>query len=252
MKKFMVFAAACAALVSFAAETVFDGNEAELWQSKRLSNVNGVIAGNVGYAVVKCKKMIPVTAGKKYVVSAEFRLIDPPAKAPRLFFGFFPCTADGQEISFLSVTPAAKNIIKVVKDVNVGDKSIVLEGMPAWTPGQYCRLAFNVKEDKSDLPNFDVSPIPDWKNMKKNSDGNIEVTMKAPFTKAYAAGTTVRLHLAGNSYVYAGYPRVSGEWVKISKEIKDFYPGTTQIKLAFNAEAANCKVEIRNITVTEE
>ena len=252
MKKFMVLAAACAALVSFAAETVFDGNKAELWQSKRLSNGNGVIAGNVGYAVVKCKEMIPVAAGKKYVVSAEFRLIDPPAKAPRLFFGFFPCTADGREISFLSVTPAAKNIIKVAKDVNVGDKSIVLKGLPAWTPGKFCRLVFNVKEDKSDLPNFDASPIPDWKNMKKNADGSVEVPVNAPFTKAYAAETSARLHQAGNSYVYAGYPRVSGEWVKISKEIKDFYPGTTQIKLAFNAEAANCKVEIRNITVTAE
>ena len=100
MKKFMVFALMCAALVSFAAEIIYDGNKAELWQSKRLSNGNGVIVGNIGYAVVKCKEMIPVATGKKYVVSAEFRLIDPPAKAPRLFFGFFPCTADGGKFLF--------------------------------------------------------------------------------------------------------------------------------------------------------
>ncbi len=252
MKKFIVFALMCAALVSFAAEVVFDGNNAAAWNSKRLIDGDGAVKGTLGYFVIKSKDMIPVEAGKKYVVSGEFRLIDPPAKAPRLFFGFYPCNAEGREISYLHVTIASKNILTVVKDVKAGDTSITLKGLPQRVPSQNCYVAFNAKEDKSDLPNFDVSPALDWKQMKKNADGTFEVPAKKPFTKAYAAGTSARLHQAGASFVYAGFRPVAGEWVKFSKEFKTFYPGTTQIKPAFNAEISRCNIEMRNVTVTVE
>jgi hypothetical protein len=252
MKKFIVFACMCAALVSVAAEVVFDGGKAAAWNTKRLTDGNGVVTGTLGYLVVKSKEMVPVEAGKKYVVSGEFRLVNPPAKAPKIYFGFYPCNADGKEISYLHATIASKNILTVVKDVKAGDTSITLKGLPQWAPSQYCYVAFNAKEDKSDLPNFDVSPALDWKNMKKNADGSYDIPMKKPFAKAYAAGTSARLHQAGASFVYAGFRSVAGEWVKFSKEFKTFYPGTTQIKLAFNAEITRCNIEMRNVTVTAE
>ncbi|MBQ4329000.1 MAG: hypothetical protein IJC27_04670 [Lentisphaeria bacterium] len=252
MKKFVSVVFACAAMVSFAAEVVFNGNSAAVWSSKRLTDGAGIVTGTVGYATIKSKDMIPVEAGKKYVVSGEFRLINPPEKAPRIYFGFYPCNAEGREISYLHVTIASKNILTVVKDVKAGDTSITLKGLPQWNPSQSCYIAFNVKEDKSDLPNFDISPALNWKEMKKNADGTCEVPTKKPFARAYAAGTSARLHQAGVTFVYAGFGRVGGEWVKFTKEFKTFYPGTTQIKLAFNAEIARCQMEMRNVTVTAE
>ena len=252
MKKLMLIAIGCAALISSAAEVVFDGNKAAAWNSNRFADGNDVVTGTLGYLAVKSKKMIPIEAGKKYVFSGEFRMINTPAKAPILYFGFFPMTADGKEISYLSVTSAAKNLAEVAKDVKVGDTSITLKGAESWKPSVYHRIVFNAREDKSDLPNFDIAPIPDWTKLKKNADGTIEVFFKKPLTKACAAGTKVRLHSAGASYVYAGSRKMNNEWVTFKKEFKVFYPGTAKIRPAMNLNAASCQFELRNIKVTVE
>ena len=133
----MLIAIGCAALISSAAEVVFDGNKAAAWNSNRFADGNGVVTGTLGYLAVKSKKMIPIEAGKKYVFSGEFRMINTPAKAPILYFGFFPMTADGKEISYLSVTSAAKNLAEVAKDVKAGDTSITLKGAESWKPSVY-------------------------------------------------------------------------------------------------------------------
>lgn len=248
----MLLALSCIALASFAAEVVFDGNKAEAWNWKRFKDGDGVVSGPISHFVIKSKNIVPVAAGRKYVISGEFRMINTPEKAPILYFGFFPMTADGKEISYLSVTPASKNLAEVVKDVKAGERSILLKGADSWKPAVYQRLVLNAKEDKSDLPNFDIAPIPDWKKLKKNDDGTVEVFFNKPFTKACAAGTKVRLHSAGASYVYAGYKKMDNEWKTFKKEFKVFYPGTVKIRPAMNLNATGCQFELRNIQITAE
>lgn len=252
MKKFIGIILGCAALAAAAADVVFDGNKAGVWDTKYFKDGNGVVTGTIGYSQIRSKEFIPVTAGKKYVVSGEFRLVDPPANLPTLYFGFFPYTADNKMIPFVSIYPIYKKLLVLAKDVKAGDKSIVLKEFAIERPAIHGRFVFNAKEDKSDLPNFDVTPAADWTKTKRNADGTVEVTFKGAINKSYPAGTVLRLHTAGSSYVYAGGRKIGSEWITFRKEFKTFYPGTAKIKPCMNLTAAKCQIEFRNVTVTEE
>ena len=252
MKKIMFLAACMIAAVLGAAETVFDGNSPAVWTSKRITSGNdGILSGTCGFAVVKSKEFIPVEKGKTYVISGEFRLVEPPAKAT-IYFGFIPYTETGREIPYYAVTTVSKSVASLAKDVNAGDNSIVLKDAEKWKINTLGRIVFNAKEDLSDLPNFDFSPALESKQVKVNTDGTIEIPVKKPFAKAYPAGTVVRQHIVGNAYIYAGAGRKANEWMTFSKRYTTFYPGTAKIKLAFNMNVAKCQIEMRNIKVTVE
>lgn len=252
MKKIMFLAACMIAAVLGAAETVFDGNSPAVWTSKRItSGSDGILTGTCGYATVFSKEFIPVEKGKTYVISGEFRLVEPPAKA-MIYFGFMPYTEANKEIHYYSVSPVSKSVATLAKDINIGDNSIVLKGAEKWKINTYGRIIFNAKEDLSDLPNFDGSSALESKQVKVNADGTIEIPVKKPFAKAYPAGTVVRQHSVGNAYIYAGSGRKANEWMSFSKSYTSFYPGTAKIKLAFNMSVAKCQIEMRNIKVTVE
>ena len=250
MKRLSGIVLCCAALISVAAEVVFDGGKAAVWSSKYFKDGEGGIVANLSYPIVQSKDFITVESGKTYVVEGEFRLITPKEKLPQLYFGFMPYTADGKVINYTSIGIVSTKLMTVVKDVKAGDTKMVVNEFPFPKPTRYGRFVFGAKADKSDLPNFNFSPAADWSKNKINADGSVEITFQKPVTQAVAAGTVVRLHTAGNTFVYAGIKRIGKEWVTCRQEYKSFYPGTAKIKLAMNLPAPGCKVEMRNVKVT--
>ena len=236
--------------VTLSAETLFDGGKAAAWESKRFADKDGVVSGIAGYIPVMSKEFIQVPRGKKYTVSGEFKLVSD--KNIPIYFGVTPFTADGKVISYTSVFTVSRALAELAKDIKAGDKSMILKGADSWKFHKYGFFAFNAKADRSDLPNLDLSPAPIVKEITVNEDGTVEIPFKKPFAKAYAAGTPVRQHFAGSSYIYAGNTNKKGEWVKFSKTFTSFYIGTAQIKVCFSVMAPKVQVELRNVTVTAE
>ena len=148
------------------------------------------------------KEFIQVPRGKKYTVSGEFKLVSD--KNIPIYFGVTPFTADGKVISYTSVFTASRALAELAKDIKAGDKSMILKGADSWKFHKHGFFAFNAKADRSDLPNLDLSPAPIINEITVNEDGTVEIPFKKPFAKAYAAGTPVRQHFAGSSYIYAG------------------------------------------------
>ena len=250
MKKIITAFFISLAAATLTAETLFDGGKAAAWESKKMTDQDGVVTGTIGYIPVLSKEFIPVPRGKKYTISGEFKINSD--KKIQLYFGLTPYTAEGKVIPYTSVNTVSRLIATLAKDIKAGDKSMVLKDAAEWKFHKHGYFAMNAKADRSDLPNLDLSPAPVINDITVNEDGTVEIPFKKPFTKDYPAGTTVRQHLAGNSYIYAGNTGKNGEWVKFSKTFTAFYTGTAQIKVTFSAMAPKVQIELRNVTVTAE
>ena len=254
MKKFMFMAVSAAAMLLNGAEVIFDGSIPENWQPGKVSAVNGVVTAKCSYSLTTSKDIIPVKAGKKYTVSGEFRITgEYQGKTPMLYFGVVPYTADGVEISHLSIATAMPHSIAALAvDAKAGDKSVTLKGAENWKFLPHGALAFNAKADRSDLPNMDLSPFFDSAAITKNADGTVTAAFKKPLAKTYPAGTAVRQHRSGNMFIYVKWDNKAGGWMNFSNTFKSFYTGTAGIKVALRLLTRNGTVEIRNVKVTAE
>lgn len=117
-----------------------------------------------------------------------------------------------------------------------GDTTLTLKDSAGWKNGAYLQVKFNTKPDLSDLPNREGIPF-------SRIEGNI-VTLKTSLRKDYPAGTAVRQHESGNSYMYSGaaYQNVPADkWVEFAGEIsgesrsgispRQFWRGTRMVKI---------------------
>lgn len=244
--------AMCALSVS-AGTVIFDGSSPDAWADNRVSVQDGLMVAQLGFRPLFSTEAIPVIRGRKYTVSGEFRVIGKPQGRATLYFGITPFTADGQEIIHAAVATAEPQLITTLAaDAKKGDKVLILNNAANWKFLAHGRLAFNAREDRSDLPNMDLSPFFDMNNIKVREDGSVEVALKQPLAKDYPAGTKVRQHRSGNAFVYVGISDKSDEWVSFSQTFNNFYIGTAKIKLTIRLLQRQWPVEIRNIRVIAE
>ena len=150
------------------------------------------------YLTYGLKKIITVDPAKKYKVSVKVRQLDEvPA---RVYIGFIPFDAKKRIIdprkgynntkgSFIALAAAAAK----------GDKAVTVEDASKWKKDRPYVVAFNVKEDMSDIPNFDHSS--GITKIEKTGDV-YTITLAKPLTKAYPAGTMVRQHRCGGTFIY--------------------------------------------------
>ncbi len=236
---------------SSAAEILFDGSGADLWSAKKpLAAADGVVKTDLSYVPMLSREFIPVKKDKKYTISGEFRMMG--QKVPMLYFGVIPYTEDGREIPFAAIQPAGPQIAVLTGEAAAGSRSVTLKNAADWKFKATCRLAFHASPDKSDLPNLDLSPAIQVSEIIFHPDHTVEVAFKSPLKKSYPAGTPVRMHLSGNSYIYAGYGNKKGEWMKFSRTYKSFYRGCAKIRPAISVMSAKYPVEFRNVKVSEE
>ncbi len=104
----------------------------------------------------------------------------------------------------------------LAREAAAGSVSVFVK--PAFAENKYPEkgafvVAFNARDDESDLPNVDLSPA--IKEIRR-SGGLLEIVLSAPLGKTVAAGTSVRLHRNYSFYrtVPEGcwYNRLADQW----------------------------------------
>ena len=90
------------------------------------------------------------------------------------------------------VNAVANTQTELVADAMKGEKSFLVKDASMWNPSKQGKLvAFNAKEDFSDLPN---SALEYYITSVKQENGSWRVTLNRPLSKTYAAKTGIRLH----------------------------------------------------------
>jgi hypothetical protein len=156
-----------------------------------------------GYKLYRLKKSIEIDPDKKYLVSVKLKQIDD--KPSYTWIGFVPYDAKGRIIGLHHGQRNTKgSFTTLTENAAKGAKTITLKDASKWKKGKHFYVAFDAKEDMSDVPNFDIARI-----------GKIEnntITLTKPLKKAYPAGTMVRQHCAGGTYVYTKYGKAPEKW----------------------------------------
>ncbi|MFA6715783.1 MAG: hypothetical protein WC082_13260 [Victivallales bacterium] len=155
-----------------------------------------------------CLPKVKVDPAKKYRVSVKLK--QNGDVAPWVYIGFIPYDIKNRCISphhgFLN-TP--KSMTALTADVAKGAKSITVKDASAWKSGKYYFVAFNVKEDMSDIPNFELAGL----ITKIEKTGDVyTIEFSKPLAKDYPAGTKVRQHRAAGTYIYTKCGKAPKEW----------------------------------------
>jgi len=169
------------------------------WNGKiKCETIDGKLCAVVdNRTYISSKKFTPVKAGKKYVLSGTFKSL---GKAPsKVYYGFICYDKKKRKISTLHSNVILGTATTLAKACKKGDKILVIKANKKWKKGRYA-IAFNAKDDFSDLPNREIV----YKITKVIPKGaNMEVLLPAPLKKAYPAGTKVRKHTSSyGSYLY--------------------------------------------------
>ena len=153
------------------------------------------------------KKKIKVDPAKKYVISVKLK--QNGEKPLRAWIGFVPTTEKGHFIRPQHVCNSNVSITTLAEDFAKGSKTIKVKNASKWEKGKHYYIAFNAKKDMSDMPNFALSTM--ISKIEKTGDV-YTITLTKPLQKAYPAGTQVRQHRSGGTYVYTKSGKAPQNW----------------------------------------
>lgn len=261
-----VLSAAFAVCVSAQTEKSWIADKPSDWipLPKQVLSVNDGVLTATG-SVRLFSNAYPVDSSKTYTISAEIRQT---AGMPRnVYVGFVPLDAKGDPISFAKVSVKKGTETALSRSVKKGDKEIWIKVNKKWDPmssivGRSDVIAWNVKDDFSDLPNSNISycGIADVETV-----GNeMKVTLVRPFSASVPAGTKIRCHNDGGFMYSAGYgvpgrnefKRFEGSakgMLEVGYSAKSWPKGTKKchILLLLNwGGQKNGKTEFRNVKLT--
>ncbi|MBQ6471306.1 MAG: hypothetical protein IJJ33_04940 [Victivallales bacterium] len=187
----------------------------------------------------------PMDKSRSYRLSGEFRLAGNANEKARLYFGVEPLDARNRVIQRYHVSPVpGKAMAELAAPLRRNDLFAIVRGAHGWTAKRTYRLALHAKQDKGDLPNFDVTPSFVPNGLEELPDGTVKVTFANPCQVTADAGTAARLHQDGDTYIYAAANRrkPSGEWQTFSGMFSlkgsgmggcAVHPGTASVKVVF-------------------
>jgi len=160
------------------------------------------------YPTYSLKKKITVDPAKKYKVSVKVKQL---GEVPALvYIGFIPYDAKNRYIGpqqGSSNTKGSATTLTAV--VPKGAKSLAVKDASKWKKGPHYYVAFNAKDDMSDIPNFTLA----GKITKIEKTGDVyTISFKKPLGVSYPAGTKVRQHRTGATYIYTKYGKSPKEW----------------------------------------
>ena len=162
-----------------------------------------------------------------------------------VFIGLLPYDQSEQRIPPLAVWTVPGTETALAKNAAAGDTVVYLAG-PTWDamPAHIgTAIAFDVKDDLSDIPNFSAVGI---ENNIQVKDDVAVVTLQSPLDQAWPAGTRVRRHR------YADYPTSFMEplpaWTEHSMEVggvsnsdainpREFWPGVKYVRVVIGIRA---------------
>ncbi len=135
-------------------------------------------------------KMIPIDINKAYKLSAWMRSADNqfPASA---FCGLRMYDKDKKEIFLNNVGCFDNTEASIAINAVKGTKELRVVKNPEWHKRTQAIIAFNIKDNYDDLPNFELSPEIE----KIIDEGNTyKVILKGSMPSNYPEGTKIRLH----------------------------------------------------------
>lgn len=217
-----------------------------------------------GQLIIYSRDFITIDPAKKYRLSGQFRCA-PGTKSNRFYFGFQPFDASRKTILPAMVGVVSGTDSELAAPCNPADKTLKVVDASMWqTGGKYC-VAFNIDPAGTDLPNRTLS-VTGVKALKAAGSA-YEVVLDKPCGVSAAAGTKIRLHQTGNTYIYpaAEYKETPAEWQECSGIIKPeiasgsprdaWWKGTKLCRIVILANyaqgAADAALQIKNIKLEE-
>ena len=260
-KKTLLFAALFLTCAVFAKE-VYKAEASDLYPPTSFAFADGVFRAPGGRVWVNSKKVLAVDPAKKYVISGEFRFLGTP---PRSFsVGFMPMTEKGRPIPPVSIHAVPGTETVLAAEAKAGDTVIKVSDAEKWNNKlPVCAVVFDAKEKFADLPNYAFAATKPG-SIKKNG-GVWEIELTKPLAKGYAAGTRVRQHLFGGTYIYAvsKYGKFGAEWQKYTGTVtgvtestrsdKAFWPATAKVRMVILTSGGkeDSVLEFRGLKVEE-
>ena len=226
-------------------ELVFS-KDASKWQGMVKTNTEKMRSGEScfelygSYTTSIESDYIPVDLQKTYRLSCAMRSLDEKNLASGNF-GLRMYDKDKRSISIMSVVCIQESETILTVPAKGGTKELSLETNSKWLEKKMAGLvvAFHVKNNYEDLPNFDTS-LPIGKILDEGKQ--LKVLLGAPLSKDYPAGTKVRLHMPYGAPLYwiaDGWMPV--EWKEFSTTLKGeallgspanaFWHGTKYVKV---------------------
>ena len=254
-----LLASACMGMLS-AQEIISIEKPADFAQKRQVAQADDgaiLLKGNGAFTSVQA---LTVDPAKKYQLSGEFCLKG--GKAASVYLGFVPYDGKNRQITPVMIYINVKSLTEVAEAAKKGDQVIKVKDASKWdAKSPYSFVALGAKEDLSDLPNGNC--IFNQPGIKQN--GEVwEIALRKPLTKDVAAGTPVRQHFAGSSYIYtAGMLKPTEQWAarkgvisgiaKHGPSYVKFWNGTKKARVVVLILNGDGKTEtlVRNIKVVE-
>ncbi|MBQ9336632.1 MAG: hypothetical protein IJS14_04975 [Lentisphaeria bacterium] len=155
-----------------------------------------------------------VDPAKTYTVKFEASSKQADGKPSWVLIGFDVYGKDGKQITSSHVGALKGTLTTVVEDAPKGATVIKLKDASKFRKVSAV-VAFDAKEDFSDLPNYNIAAV---KDIAKNGDV-WEITLAKPLAQDVKAGTSVREHGMGG-YLYTATPNVKAELVSKTGTLK--------------------------------
>lgn len=201
--KSIVAAIAFAALSLSAAEVI---NLTEKGALKRVLGKGDIVYGEnqftvPGWTMLELPKLIKIDPAKKYTV--KMTLVGNPQKRVSIYIGYNPSSSKKGGGAAQIWQGAQKSFTQLTRDAKKGDKVIYVKDAKGWIKtASYASIAFNAKEDGSDLPNKELYASNILSVKQEGEEWAIE--FKTPLRKNIPANTGVRQHFAGGyMYIFA-------------------------------------------------
>jgi hypothetical protein len=210
-----------------------------------------------GKAQLMMSEVFPIDPAKTYVFSVSAHGVD--GKYGVFMPVIMQFDANGKTISCGQVKTIGGTFTELVKPVSRGDKVLYVKDAKLWNKKRLLCIAFNAKEDYSDLPSQRVS----WNTITDITEENgvFKVSLASPIP-FYAPVGGVRLHENGPRWIYPlGGRHMGAAWRtftgKISGQARNDYPhnswapGAVTAKFGFqiNWNKADAVTEIKDIKI---
>ena len=188
----------------------------EFTDGAKLEVVDGVLAVRKPGSFMS-KQHVAFDRTKPALLTLEYKLA-PEAKPESFVVSLDVLDAKGIRIVGAHIFPIKTTETELAADVKKGDKTLKIKDASQWQNLPLKRgtmVAFNVREDLSDLPNRTVSGLID----SVSPEG--EVTLRVPLRVGYPAGTRVRVHRDIGSFgIGSTYRKAGEEWQKLTVKIQ--------------------------------
>ena len=235
---------------------------ADFVQKSRVGKTADALSIKGKSVIVYSKKAVKVDPSVKYRLSMDVRCPGEPVRS--LFIGFVPFAKNGRLITSASINTYANSGTELAEDAKAGDTVLKLKDAQKWLKTtQNSGIAFDVKDDFSDLPNY-VVPLIKKGSIRKS--GEVwELELVKPLAKAYPAGCKVRQHIYAGTYLYSKIVRNlnAKNWTHVSGEIsgmqkntrsdKSFWPATDSVRVLIMTSNTSPEsvLEVKNIKLEE-